>query len=111
MDQSKCNLKVNSPHVKYTEDAIETSYEYPVSNVVSQDEESGTIYVSWAVETRATAAAARMEKANVQINIDLFSFASRNKCKKLPPPPTSLFIDYYYYAHFSRAEHGDGWVM
>lgn len=41
----KCNLKVNSPHVKYTDEAIETNYTYSTS-AVSKDEETGTFFVS-----------------------------------------------------------------
>lgn len=45
MNPTKCSLKVNSPHVKYTEDAIEANYEYATSSV-SEDAESGTYFVS-----------------------------------------------------------------
>lgn len=45
MDTTKCNLKVNSPHVQYTEEAIETNYDYATSSV-KEDVESGTYFVS-----------------------------------------------------------------
>lgn len=41
----KCNLKVNSPQVKYTEEAIETNYTYTTSSV-SEDKDTGTLIVS-----------------------------------------------------------------
>lgn len=40
----KCNLQVNSPHVKYTEAAIETNYTYSTSTVSKDD--AGIIFVS-----------------------------------------------------------------
>lgn len=46
MDPTNCNLKVNSPHVQYTEAAIETNYEYATSSV-KEDVESGTYFVSF----------------------------------------------------------------
>lgn len=45
MDPSKCNLKVNSSKVQYTEEAIESLYEYATSTV-TEDTESGTLFVS-----------------------------------------------------------------
>lgn len=47
MDPSKCNLKVNSSRVQYTEEHIETLYDYAKSSVtVTEDTESGTFFVS-----------------------------------------------------------------
>lgn len=45
MNPTKCNLKVNSPHVKYTDEAIETNYEYPITSV-TEEPETGTYFVS-----------------------------------------------------------------
>lgn len=45
MDPVKCSLKVNSPHVQYTDAAIETLYDYSTSSV-TEDKESGTYFVS-----------------------------------------------------------------
>lgn len=45
MNPTKCNLKVNSPHVQYTDEAIETNYEYPITSV-SEEPETGTYFVS-----------------------------------------------------------------
>lgn len=45
MDPTKCNLKVNSSRVQYTDEAIESLYDYATSSV-TEDAESGTYFVS-----------------------------------------------------------------
>lgn len=45
MDPTKCNLKVNSSRVQYTDEAIETLYDYATSSV-TEDTDSGTFFVS-----------------------------------------------------------------
>lgn len=49
MDPTKCNLKVNSSRVQYTDEAIETLYDYATSSV-TEDADSGTFFVSLGID-------------------------------------------------------------